>query len=154
MYILKLLLNVVTTEIEALLVLGSKVLYACVKEICHLQAQPHFDTFHHSIMLKCYDPNQLRDQDCRRMVRQLPVEMLWMLIVMEEHLCQMAAFHVFSSAWPYTVLFSVSQYTSGVIVVPCCMNSTISTHFLSQKTVIHMVVDLRLAALVTTKKYK
>jgi hypothetical protein len=30
---------------------------------------------------------------------------------------------------------SVSQYTSDVIVVPCCMNSTISTPFLSQKTV-------------------
>jgi hypothetical protein len=27
----------------------------------------------------------------------------------------------------------VSQYTSDVIVVPCCMNSTISTPFLSQK---------------------
>jgi hypothetical protein len=30
--------------------------------------------------------------------------------------------------------FSVSQYTSDVIVVPCFMNSTISTPFLSQKT--------------------
>jgi hypothetical protein len=27
------------------------------------------------------------------------------------------------------------QYTSDVTVVPCCMNSTISTPFLSQKTV-------------------
>jgi hypothetical protein len=29
---------------------------------------------------------------------------------------------------------SVSKYTSDVIAVPCCMNSTISTPFLSQKT--------------------
>jgi hypothetical protein len=31
--------------------------------------------------------------------------------------------------------FSVSQNTSDVVMVPCCMNSTISTPFLSQKTV-------------------
>jgi hypothetical protein len=31
--------------------------------------------------------------------------------------------------------FSVSQYASDVTVVPCCMNSIISTPFLSQKTV-------------------
>jgi hypothetical protein len=30
---------------------------------------------------------------------------------------------------------SVSQYTYDVIMVPCCMNSTIITRFLSQKTV-------------------
>jgi hypothetical protein len=34
----------------------------------------------------------------------------------------------------HTQFFSVSQYTSDVTVVPCCMNSTISTPFLSQKT--------------------
>jgi hypothetical protein len=33
-YILKTILNVVTAEIEALVVLGNKFLYACVKEIC------------------------------------------------------------------------------------------------------------------------
>jgi hypothetical protein len=31
--------------------------------------------------------------------------------------------------------FNVSQYTSDIIVVPCCMNSTISSPFQSQKTV-------------------
>jgi hypothetical protein len=36
---------------------------------------------------------------------------------------------------PYTVFFSVLQYTSDVIVVHYCMNSTISTPFLSQKIV-------------------
>jgi hypothetical protein len=35
MYILKLLLNVVTAGIDAL-VSENKVLYACVKEVCHL----------------------------------------------------------------------------------------------------------------------
>jgi hypothetical protein len=35
-YILKLLLNVVTTGIEALVISGSNFLYACVKEVCRL----------------------------------------------------------------------------------------------------------------------
>jgi hypothetical protein len=30
---------------------------------------------------------------------------------------------------------TVSQDNSDIIVIPCCMNSTISTPFLSQKTV-------------------
>jgi hypothetical protein len=34
-----------------------------------------------------------------------------------------------------TQFFSVLQYTSDVIVAHCCMNSTISIPFLSQKTV-------------------
>jgi hypothetical protein len=36
MYIYKLLINVVTTGIEALVVSGNKFLYACVKEVCYL----------------------------------------------------------------------------------------------------------------------
>jgi hypothetical protein len=36
---------------------------------------------------------------------------------------------------PLVFIFSVSQCTSDVIVVPCCMNSTISTPVLAQKTV-------------------
>jgi hypothetical protein len=35
-YILKLVLNVVTTGIEALVLSGNKFMYACVKEVCHL----------------------------------------------------------------------------------------------------------------------
>jgi hypothetical protein len=31
---------------EALVALGNKFLHACVKELCHLWAQPRFDTFH------------------------------------------------------------------------------------------------------------
>jgi hypothetical protein len=38
--ILKLLVNLVITRIEARVVSGSKFLYACVKEVCHLWAQP------------------------------------------------------------------------------------------------------------------
>jgi hypothetical protein len=45
-YILKLLLNVVMTRIEAHVLSGNKFLYVCVKEVCHLWAQQHFDTFH------------------------------------------------------------------------------------------------------------
>jgi hypothetical protein len=51
-------------------------------------------------------------------------------------LCWMSAFHAFCSEWPYAIfLVFHMQYTSDFIVVPCCMNSTISTPFLSQKTV-------------------
>jgi hypothetical protein len=45
-YILKLLLNVVTTTIEALVVSSNKFLYVFVKEYCRLWAQLCFDTFH------------------------------------------------------------------------------------------------------------
>jgi hypothetical protein len=37
---------------------------------------------------------------------------------------------------PMQFFFSISQYTCEVIVVLCCMNSTISHHFLSQKRVV------------------
>jgi hypothetical protein len=47
----------------------------------------------------------------------------------------MSAFHYFSLMAGPTQFFSVSQFTSDVIVAPCCYNSTISTPFLSQKTV-------------------
>jgi hypothetical protein len=46
----------------------------------------------------------------------------------------MSVFQAFISQWPYAFFFNVSQYTCDVIAVPCCMNSTISTPFLSQKT--------------------
>jgi hypothetical protein len=56
-----------------------------------------------------------------------------MCIFMEEHytVCQHS---MPCSEWPYAV-FSVSQYTCNIIMIPYCMNSTISTPFLSQKTV-------------------
>jgi hypothetical protein len=48
----------------------------------------------------------------------------------------MLAFHAFCSEWPYAVfLVFRTQYTSDVIVVHCCVISTISTPFLTQKTV-------------------
>jgi hypothetical protein len=46
----------------------------------------------------------------------------------------MSAFHTFCSEWlALRSFFSVLQYTSDVTVVPCCMNSTINTSFLSNK---------------------
>jgi hypothetical protein len=56
-YICKLLLNIVVTAGIKALVLGNKFLYACVKDICHVLAQPHFDTIN-SLLLKHCDPNQ------------------------------------------------------------------------------------------------
>jgi hypothetical protein len=44
-YILKLILNTGIARIEALVISGSKFLYARVKEVCCLQAQPRSDTF-------------------------------------------------------------------------------------------------------------
>jgi hypothetical protein len=54
-------------------------------------------------------------------------------IVMEKHYTRYQHSMHFVLNGP-TQLFSVSQYTSDVIVAPCCMNSAISTPFLSQKT--------------------
>jgi hypothetical protein len=55
-------------------------------------------------------------------------------IVMEDHYtgCQHSTPFVLNGL---RSSFSVMQYTSDVIVVPYCMNFTISTPFLSQKTV-------------------
>jgi hypothetical protein len=53
----KLLLSIVTAGIKAL-VLGNKFLYGCVREVCHMLTQPHFDTTTSSILLKHCDPNQ------------------------------------------------------------------------------------------------
>jgi hypothetical protein len=48
-------------------------------------------------------------------------------IVMKEHYtgCQHSTFFVLNGPM-LLVFFGVSQYTSDVIVVPCCMNSSIS----------------------------
>jgi hypothetical protein len=59
MYILKLILNVVTAEIEAFVILGKKFLYACVRksaacELSHILTP----SMNSSLLLKCYDPNQ------------------------------------------------------------------------------------------------
>jgi hypothetical protein len=58
-YILKLLLNIVTAGIEALVASGNKFLYARDSEICRLCAQPRFDTFQQLVLLlKRCDPKQ------------------------------------------------------------------------------------------------
>jgi hypothetical protein len=61
-------------------------------------------------------------------------QLMWMHIVMEEHhtVCRHSTPFVLNDHMHF---FSVLQYTSDVTVVPCCMNSTIRTFFLSQKTV-------------------
>jgi hypothetical protein len=64
--------------------------------------------------------------------------------VMEEHytVCQHSMSFVLNGP---TQLFSVSQYTSDVIVLSCCMDSTIRTPGLSQKTAaISYLVDVSL----------
>jgi hypothetical protein len=57
--------------------------------------------------------------------------MRW-FIVMEEHYtrCQHSTHFVLNGC---KQSFSVLQYTSDIIVIPCCMKSTISTHFQSQE---------------------
>jgi hypothetical protein len=104
----KLVLNIVTVEIEALVVSGNTFLYACIKEICPLWAQPHFDTFHQlSFIVEALWSQPVFQvgkrmvvawsdiRAVRRLVKQLPVEMLQqcssanscmrMRFVMEEH---------------------------------------------------------------------
>jgi hypothetical protein len=77
-------------------------------------------------------------------VKQLPVEMLQQCSgaasgMQDVHchggaLHQMSAFHAFCSEALHS-FFGVSQYTFDIIMVPCCMNFTITTPFLSHKTV-------------------
>jgi hypothetical protein len=89
MYVLKLLLNIVTAGIEALVASGNKFLYACVKEICHLWAQLHFDTFHQLLIIvealwshpvlhvgKQVVVTQSEIRAVRRVVKQPPVKVL------------------------------------------------------------------------------
>jgi hypothetical protein len=113
MYILKVILNIVTAATDALVVLGNKILNTCVKEVCGLWAQPHFDTFHQiliSVEALWSQPVLQVDKQVvvaqskiraeRLVVKQLPVEMLQqypsakscmqMRIIMQKHytLCQ------------------------------------------------------------------
>jgi hypothetical protein len=85
----KLLLNLVTFGIEALVLSRNKFLYACVKEVCRLWAQPRFDTFHQLRIIvealrsqpvlqkgKRVVVAQSEIRTVRRVVKQLPVQML------------------------------------------------------------------------------
>jgi hypothetical protein len=124
-YILKPFLNVVTAGIEALVVSGNEFLYTCVKEVCHLWAQPCFDTFHQLLIIvetswsqpvlrvgKQVTVTWSEIRDVRKVVKQLPVEMLWLQQLYVDAHChggaqhQMLAFHSFSSEWPYTVFLT------------------------------------------------
>jgi hypothetical protein len=51
MYVLKLLLNVVITRIEATVIMENKFCMPVVKEVCHLSVQPRFDTFHQLLII-------------------------------------------------------------------------------------------------------
>jgi hypothetical protein len=137
------------------LVSRNKLLYACVREVCRLCAQPRFDTFHQLLIiveaLWSQPVPQLGKQvvvarseirAVRRVVKQLPVEMLQhcssvsscmrMRIFMEEHytVCQHSMPVVLNE--PTQFSFSVSQNTFWRY----CVNSTTSIPFLSQKTVV------------------
>jgi hypothetical protein len=137
-YILKLLLNTVTAGIEAFVTLGNKFLYACVIEVCHLWAHSYFDTFHWLITVgtlwaqpvlqvgKQVVDARSKIRAVRWVVKQLLVEILQQ--------CLSASIPRLLFWMPLCTFFSVSQYTSDVTVVPCCMNSTTSIPFLSQKT--------------------
>jgi hypothetical protein len=132
--------------------------YIFVKEDCRLWAQPRFDTFHQLLIiadalwsqlaLKVFKQvvvTQDEIRDVRRVVKQLQVQMLQQCssasscmrtrIFMEEHYtgCQHSK-PSFRMALRSFLVFRM-QYTCDVIVVPCCMNCTLSAPFLSQKTV-------------------
>jgi hypothetical protein len=89
MSILEPLLSTVTVVIGMLVIFGSKFLYTIVKEIC-LWDQPHFDTFHRHINVEVLWSHSVwqagtskqvavawsKIRAVRRVVRQLPVDML------------------------------------------------------------------------------
>jgi hypothetical protein len=88
-YMLKGLLSIVTTGIQALVILGNNFLYACVKEVCYLWVQPLFETFHQLLIfikaLRSQPVLQVHKQvvvywseirAVRWMVKELSVEML------------------------------------------------------------------------------
>jgi hypothetical protein len=89
MYVLKLLLNIVTAQVETLVVSENKFLYACVKEVCNLWTHPRFNTFHHLLIIvevlwsqpvlqlgEQVLVNQSKNRAVRMMVKQFLVEML------------------------------------------------------------------------------
>jgi hypothetical protein len=57
-YILILLLNVVAPGIEALIISGNKLLYACVEEVCEL-SHVLTPSINFLLLLQSCDPNQL-----------------------------------------------------------------------------------------------
>jgi hypothetical protein len=82
-YILRLLVNVVTPGIEAVVLSGNKFLYACVRGACRLWAQPRFVICHQFLNIAEALWSQPVIQvgtsvirAVRRVVKQLPVDML------------------------------------------------------------------------------
>jgi hypothetical protein len=134
---------VVVARIEAPVVSENKFLCTRVREVCRPWDQLRFDTFHQFIIVGVLWSQPVfrywaggsglkRDQDCKEGGQTTPS---WNAPVVFEYeqLCaegrchwgllhRMSEFQVFSSERPFEVLFSVSQYTSDVTVVPCCKN--------------------------------
>jgi hypothetical protein len=134
--------------------LVSKESVAC--ELGHVST-PSTDS---SLLLRFFDPDQLvlqagtstqvvfirsEKRPVRRMVKQLLLKApavssssncIRTRVFMVEHyeytVCQHSTPFVLNG---HTQLFTVSQYTSNIIEVRCCMNFTIGTPFMSQKTV-------------------
>jgi hypothetical protein len=149
---LKLLLNVVTARIEHLSS-GYKFLYASVKEVCCLWAQPHFDTFHQLLIiieaLWCQPVLQVGKQvvvtwseiRVRRVLWNAPAVIEWEHLYMDMH-CHggalpvhwISAFHTFCSEWPYiiflvfyntllTLLWCLVAWISPSALLSCPKNS-------------------------------
>jgi hypothetical protein len=119
MYILQLLLNVITTRIEALVVLGNPFLHVCVKEVCRLWAQPYFDTFHHLITVEALWSQSVlqlakwvvvawsKIRAVRRAVKELSVEILCGNLPQ----CQTDGLNSFNASATQTVLLHINQQT-------------------------------------------
>jgi hypothetical protein len=131
-YILKILLNVLTVGIEALVVSWNKFSYACIKAVCCLWAQPHFDTFHQLIIVEVLwsQNSQLKWTSSARVLAAVCRHALsWRSTTPDVSIPHLLFWMAPCSS------FSILQYTSDVTVVPCCMNSTISTHILAKTTI-------------------
>jgi hypothetical protein len=111
---------------EALVALGNKFLYACVKEVCCMWAQPRFDTFHQLLIIvealwsqpvlqvgKGVVVTQSEIRAERRVVNtpswNAPAVPECKQLYADTHchggaLHHMSAFHAFCSEWPNTVL--------------------------------------------------
>jgi hypothetical protein len=130
--------------------------YACVKEVWSMWAQSRFDIFHQLLIIaKVLWPQADRQvgkqvaatwseiRAVKRVVKQLPAEMLQhcsstscyisMHIIMEHDYTGVSIPHLFYWMDLCNFLLFCMEYTSHIIVVFCCMNSTITTLFLSQK---------------------
>jgi hypothetical protein len=115
----------------------NKFLYACVKEVCRLWAQPRFGTFHQLLIIvellwlqpvlqvgKRVLVAQSEIRTVRRVVKQLPVEMhqqcssvsscMWMRIAMEVHstICQHSKLCVLNGPTQFFLVFRSTLWST------------------------------------------